>query len=39
MNFANMPELKWEHSYFAIIIVSVIIVGISIGIFKKNKFF
>lgn len=39
MNFSNMPELNWKYGYFAVIIVSIIVVIICIWIFKKKKFF
>jgi magnesium transporter len=37
MNFANMPELAGEHSYFAFFGVTVIVVGITYVILKKAK--
>lgn len=37
MNFVNMPELKWEHGYLFVIIISVLVLIISLLIFKKKK--
>lgn len=39
MNFVYMPELKWRYGYFAVIIVSLVIVIAEIIYFKKKKFF
>lgn len=38
MNFVNMPELTWKYGYLAIILVSVLIVGLCLWIMKKKKF-
>lgn len=38
MNFAVMPGLHWKYGYPAVMILSVIIVLISLFIFKKKKF-
>jgi len=37
MNFTHMPELHWKFGYLYIIILSVLIVAISLYIFKKKK--
>ena len=39
MNFFNMPELRWEYGYLCVIVLSVVVVGICIAIFKKKKWF
>lgn len=39
MNFVYMPELQWRYGYFAVIIVSLIIVAAEIMYFKKKRFF
>lgn len=38
MNFAYMPELSWKYGYLMVIGVSVVVVLISLWIFKKKKF-
>ena len=37
MNFANMPELKWQYGYPAAIVVSALIVLLLIWKFKRKK--
>lgn len=37
MNFVNMPELTWKYGYLAIIVVSVLIVGLCLWIIEKKK--
>ncbi|WP_405320841.1 CorA family divalent cation transporter [Frisingicoccus sp.] len=39
MNFAYMPELQWKYGYFAVIIVTAIIIVAEIIYFKKKKLF
>ncbi len=39
MNFVNMPELKWENSYFVVIGLSVLIIVIELWYFKRKKWF
>ena len=39
MNFENMPELKYENSYFILIGVMLIIVVVMILYFKRKKWF
>ena len=39
MNFVYMPELKWRYGYFAVIMISLVIVIAEIVYFKKKKFF
>lgn len=39
MNFYNMPELRWEYGYGVITGISLLIVIVSLWIFKKKKFF
>ena len=39
MNFVYMPELQWRYGYFAVIMISLIIVIVEIIYFKKKKFF
>lgn len=38
MNFKYMPELTWTKGYLYVIILSVIIIIVSLWIFKKKKF-
>lgn len=37
MNFVNMPELTWKYGYAGVAIISVVIVVVSIWIFKRKK--
>jgi len=39
MNFINFPEIHWTYGYFEIWGVMLIIVGIMLYKFKKNKWF
>ena len=39
MNFYNMPELSWKYSYPVIAGISILVVIISLWLFKKKKFF
>ena len=39
MNFAHMPELKWQYGYLSVIIVAVVIAIGEIIYFKKKKLF
>ncbi|MBD8940922.1 MAG: magnesium transporter, partial [Clostridiales bacterium] len=39
MNFVYMPELQWRYGYFAVIMISLIIVIAEIIYFKNKKFF
>lgn len=36
MNFYNMPELRWEYGYAALIVISVVILIAEIRFFKKK---
>lgn len=38
MNFVYMPELKWQYGYPAVAGISVLVVLISLWIFKKKKY-
>lgn len=38
MNFTNMPELRWRYGYPLVIGISVLVVFISLWIFKKKRF-
>ncbi len=38
MNFSSMPELSWRYSYPVVIGISVIIVVVSLVIFKKKRY-
>ena len=38
MNFVHMPELAWKYGYPVVIFVSVLIVVVSLYIFKKKKY-
>ena len=38
MNFVHMPELAWKYGYPVVIFVSVLIVAVSLYIFKKKKY-
>lgn len=38
MNFQHMPELTWKYGYPACIGLSIIVVVVSLYLFKKNKF-
>lgn len=38
MNFAYMPELEWQYGYPVILGVSVVIVVVSLWIFKRKKY-
>lgn len=37
MNFTYMPELTWKYGYLAVIIFSIVVVGVCVVIFKKRK--
>ncbi len=39
MNFAHMPELKWQYGYLSVIIVAIVIAIGEIIYFKKKKLF
>ena len=39
MNFVYMPELQWRYGYFAVIMISLVIVIAEIIYFKWKKFF
>ena len=39
MNFVNMPELRWPHSYLVVIFASVALILIEIWYFKKKNWF
>jgi len=39
MNFKSMPELGWKYSYPLVGVLSVVVVGICIAIFKRKKWF
>lgn len=39
MNFANMPELRWEFGYPLVILISILVVAVSIWFFKRKRFF
>ncbi len=39
MNFQTMPELTWKYGYLMVIIISLIVIGICLYIFKKKKLF
>lgn len=38
MNFVYMPELSWKYGYPAVIVISVLVVLISLYIFKKKRY-
>ena len=38
MNFSGMPELTWKYGYPVIVVVSIVIVGISLWVCKRKKF-
>ena len=38
MNFAGMPELKWQYGYPAVIAVSILIFALCLWIMKKKRF-
>ena len=38
MNFTGMPELSWKYGYPLIILVSLLVVGLSLWICKRKKF-
>lgn len=38
MNFAYMPELAWEYGYPAVVLLSVLVVVVSLRIFKRKKY-
>lgn len=37
MNFINMPELTWKYGYISVIIISIVIIIVTLWIFKKKK--
>jgi magnesium transporter len=39
MNFANMPELKWDFGYFTVIGVMLVLAMLMIAFFKKRGWF
>lgn len=39
MNFAYMPELRWEHGYLWAIVLSVVMILVEIYVFKKKNMF
>lgn len=39
MNFTNMPELTWKYGYVTVIVVSILMIIISMYLFKKKKYF
>ncbi len=39
MNFKYMPELEWQHGYFFILGLMVIVVSLMFIFFKRNKWF
>ncbi|PTJ78806.1 CorA family divalent cation transporter, partial [Staphylococcus kloosii] len=39
MNFKYMPELNWHYSYFAVLVIMLVIASICIWYFKKKKWF
>ncbi len=39
MNFENMPELKWEFSYFICLLVMFGIAALMLLLFRRNKWF
>lgn len=39
MNFINMPELKWEYGYFAVLFIMLIIALYLFAYFKHKKWF
>lgn len=38
MNFAYMPELAWKYGYPAVVVLSILVVVVSLRIFKKKKY-
>jgi magnesium transporter len=37
MNFQNMPELRWEYGYFAILgLIGIVVIGLYAG-FRRHK--
>lgn len=39
MNFVNLPEIRWHYGYYGVWVVMLVIVGVMIYKFKKNKWF
>lgn len=39
MNFENMPELKWQYSYFACLLVMLGIAAFMLLMFRRNRWF
>lgn len=39
MNFTNMPELTWKYGYVTVIVVCILMIIISMYLFKKKKYF
>ena len=37
MNFRNMPELTWKYGYFSVIVLSALVVGVLVAVFKRKK--
>lgn len=37
MNFENMPELKWEHGYYAVLVLMFGIVAFLVWLLRRNK--
>lgn len=37
MNFTHMPELTWKYGYVGVVILSLVILGVEIYIFKKKR--
>ncbi|MDD4160244.1 MAG: CorA family divalent cation transporter [Synergistaceae bacterium] len=38
MNFENMPELHWYYGYIYVIFLSIIVVIVCLGIFRRKKY-
>jgi len=38
MNFPNMPEYQWKYGYLSVILLSVLVIALSLWLFKKKKF-
>ena len=37
MNFRNMPELTWKYGYISVIVLSALVVGVLVAVFKRKK--
>lgn len=39
MNFKYMPELSWRYGYFAVVVLSILVVILCLILFKRKKYF